>query len=298
MSFFTRTKSGIENLAKFHGADYIVYTEGKVEDVENSGSGLSRETIDEKYYSHLLAYACKGKIFKVKSVGNRITALGYEEKIRREGVKNTFVIIDKDLDGIKQSTLSYGFLIKTPGYSWENDIWNEFSSIAILEKITNITQKIKSEFLGKFRSMKRRLHILFSCDAAMQSNAGCLLSKSSKTGGIGMNYSAKKVINYKEIKRLIGVFKSHCSPICSVTRAVLSCAKNSNPDGVIQGHIWASSCYGLIADFYKKIAKDSKPSNKIIIHILMDSLKEKPALILNETVVNYYKRELNRLGIA
>lgn len=297
MNLFTRTRSGIGNLAKFHGADYIVFTEGKVIEDEDNDDSLSRQTIDEKYYSYLTAYICKGKTFKIKSVGNRKTALEYEEKIRKEDIKNAFVIIDKDLDGIKQSTLNHGILIKTHGYSWENDIWNESSSITVLERISNFTQKSKSELLEKFRFMKRRLHLLFSCDAAMQINGSSLISKTSKTGGIGINYRIRNIIPAKEIGRLISAFRNHCNPICSATKSVLSCAMKSSPDGVIQGHIWSYSCYGIISDFYRKIEKDTKPSNKIIVSILLDSLRENPASVLNRDVITYYKDEFHHLGI-
>lgn len=125
---FTRTKSGLSNLAQFHGADVILFTEGGVqsftfEDVCNGR--FNEAAIDIKFWSAILAKHGYDKRVRFRALGSKSASKKICELIVSGQVRNVVVARDSDLDDFLSQKYNSPFILYTRGYSWENDVYEK-----------------------------------------------------------------------------------------------------------------------------------------------------------------------------
>lgn len=125
---FTRTNSGLSNMALFHGVDMIVFTEGggiSFPFTEVLKGKFNEISVDIKFWSGIFnTYGFDKKVeFRAlgsKTATNKICDLLYEGKIN-----NIVVARDSDLDDFTNNKVDSPFILYTKGYSWENDVYHK-----------------------------------------------------------------------------------------------------------------------------------------------------------------------------
>ncbi|WP_218395711.1 hypothetical protein [Alteromonas lipotrueae] len=139
---FTRTNSGMSNLALFYSSEVIIYTEGgnksfSTEEVEQGQ--YSNKSTDIKFWSAIFENSTFNKKVHFRALGSKTASKSICEKIIAGQINNTIVARDRDLDGLCPNSELYDspFILYTKGYSWENDVY--------VEQFT--TEQIKSMIL-------------------------------------------------------------------------------------------------------------------------------------------------------
>jgi hypothetical protein len=125
---FTRTSSGLTNLAQFHGVEVIIYTEGgdnsyTFEDVFNGK--FNRSSIDIKFWSAVFIKHNFNRPSEFRALGSKSVTNKICEMIENSSVKNIIVARDSDLDDFLGGKFLSPFILYTRGYSWENDVYQK-----------------------------------------------------------------------------------------------------------------------------------------------------------------------------
>lgn len=291
MSVFSRTASGLSNYHKFHGADFTVFVEGRV-DAEAVDAIV--KTNDIQYYECLLRAASPGKTPKIKCVGNKESVFEYARKIRESGLPGSIVVVDKDLEGVTSSPLVLYPVIRTYGYSWENELWSTETIVAILDSLTNSNPSAVRDARRYTARLSKRLRFLSAMDAAAQTHGNALLKKSSSLCGVSFTLPS---LPATEIHRQIKKYRSNSAFNCSFAPKILREAAQLDPRQVIQGHFWASVAMRLISHIYKKITKDSTPSNALLTRLALAQMAQNVTHAVGPAIVARYGLELARCGI-
>jgi len=291
MTVFSRTASGLANYHKFHGADFTAYVEGKS---DHGGTESIIKTNDIYYYEYLLRVASRGKNPKIKCVGNKEAAFEYARKIREGGIPGSIVIVDKDLEGLTSSPLDQYPVIRTFGYSWENEMWTANTMSAILDSLTHSNPSATAEIDKYTPILAKRLRFLSSLDAASQTHGVALLTKRSSLCGVSFNFPR---VTVAEIGRLTGKFRASPAFGCDVSREVVREGLRLDPRQVIQGHFWSNVAQRLVAHIYKKLTGDVTPSNALLTHLALSHMRRDPSAAVGKDIVARYGLELARYGI-
>ncbi len=291
MTTFSRTASGIANYHKFHDADFTAYIEGKSDEDETDALV---KTNDIFYYEFLLRAANPEKKPKVKCVGNKENALAYAKIIREGGVQTCVVIVDKDLEGVTSSPMDLTPVIRTYGYSWENELWTANTISAVLDDLTNGHPRSSSEVTRHLPSLASRLKYLSLLDAASQTNGGSLLSKRSALCGISFRFPN---VSSAEVRRIGKIFRSSAAFNCPIARQIVRSGSQIDAREVIQGHFWSNVALRFAADLYKKITGDHIPSNAALTRLALSHLRRNPTDAVGLEIVSRYRTELARCGV-
>lgn len=289
MTAFSRTAPGIANYRLFHRSDYTVFIEGK-----RSGPSEDVRSADVFYYEYLLTAATPGKRAKVKCVGNKDAAFEYARRIREGGVAKSVVIVDKDLEGVTSSALAIFPVIRTFGYSWENELWTTQTVLAILEDLTNARVEVEPEVATCLPRLARRLKYLSLLDAGRQVSGESILRKRTALGGLAYSYP---VVRAAEVRRVAREFHRSPSAECKVARQIVSDAWLFDPREVIQGHIWHHMVLRFTAELYSRVNHDRGPSNSLMTQLALSHLRRNAADAVGADLVARYAAELARLGI-
>lgn len=285
MSFFSRSKHGISNYTKFFGCDFTVFTEGKK---------LSQTKVNDiYYYEELLKIASNGKKPKIICVGNKFTALEYAKKITTENLKNSIVVVDKDLEGITSSSLVLDSVIRTYGYSWENEFWTTETITEIIESITN-KKGLSKTISADISKIKKQLRYISCLDAALQVSGSNLLPKDKSLCGVNVTFPK---ITTKEIKRLSNKYKLSAAFSCNVSRGILSESLKKTPEEVIQGHFWSNVSLKYISNYFKNATAETAPTHFLLTNIAFSNFSSNPSKFIQSKIITKYQQELIRLSI-
>jgi len=291
MTYFLRSPSGIANLHRFHGADFMVFTEGRIpfDPIKEQ-----QAPVDVFYYEFLLSAASGGRKPKVKCVGNKATALEYAKRIQNDRITKTIVIVDKDFEGVTSSPLPIFPIIRTYGYSWENELWAANNVKAVLIQITNATAEVNEQVDKYVPRLAKRLKFLALLDAAAQTSGIAILNKGSSLGGVHYSYPN---ITAKEVGRIANKFKNSTAANCPIARQILTQNAAAEFGSVIQGHFWANMIMQFIISLYKKINNDTAPSKTVLLNLALSNLKLNPNHTVGQALILRYASELARVGI-
>lgn len=147
---FTRTTSGLSNLALFHGVDLVVYTEGGscayTFDEIMSGGG-SKSSVDIKFWAGVFEKNDFDKKIEFKALGSKSSADKICRKIVGDGLSNVVVTRDSDLDDFLGGKFESPFILYTRGYSWENDVYDKDLIEKQIESLV-MRQALTEEYLN------------------------------------------------------------------------------------------------------------------------------------------------------
>jgi hypothetical protein len=289
MRTFSRTAAGIRNYPSFYGVDFVVFTEGKEQSDQSP-----EERPDAQYFTAVLTEASGGLLPKVKCIGNKEAALDYAIAISTHSIRNSIVVVDKDLEGIISSSLVTGNVIRTYGYSWENEMWSYDVIMRVSSIISASNKKVDCIINGSFRKLEKRAKYLSILDLATRFYGVALLQKSKRLGGIRFVFPH---LPLGEVRRMRSVFDLSPAPRCSFCRQIITKVSGLNAQEIIQGHLWENIAFRLITSALKTITDDTFPSNGVLRRIGFSVLNEDVSKAVSPFVLSYYRSELVRIGI-
>ncbi|MCW2455993.1 UNVERIFIED_ORG: hypothetical protein M2414_003748 [Rahnella aquatilis] len=282
---FTRTSGGLTAQNFFYDSEYMVYIEGK--DKESTGT-----TYDEKYYKTILGFFLPRKKTTIKIVGSCNDVLAIYKKVLDSNLKNTICIIDRDYVGVKLNYICDFRLIKTYGYSWENDFWSSTLCNNVLMCLTNDSADASNELKYKIKHASKRLAFLHKINISCSFLGLKVFNLGAKGGDNGITYDANSnfLVSKLEIKRILLPLKNHPEK-----KDIISIYKKISlpPERLIQGHYFEYITLRAIRD----IAKKHSPGNttapeKTIKNISFSEFMRSPLTYLPATAIAHYQSKL------
>lgn len=166
---FSRTSSGLSNMARFYNADLIVFTEGGTNSFSSQEAldgNFNINSVDIKFWSTALKkYGLDNKLH-FRALGSKTSAEELALKVANLEIRNVLVARDSDLDDYFNRKIDSPFVLYTYGYSWENDAWHKDSVVAQLE-VFNMSIHLPApclesiyKFFSDFNRYARRLLLL------------------------------------------------------------------------------------------------------------------------------------------
>lgn len=163
---FTRTNSGLSNLALFCGVDLIVFTEGgessySYEDV--LAGKFNERSVDIKFWSGVFSKHNFEKTIEFRALGSKTCSKAICELLVSNSINNVAVALDSDLDDISGTKFSSPYILYTRGYSWENDVYHpqlvkeQIESLVYLQRLPNDYADIINESYRKFDRLANRI---------------------------------------------------------------------------------------------------------------------------------------------
>jgi hypothetical protein len=149
---FTRTNSGLSNLARFYGVDLIAFTEGGNNSFSISEvlrGSFNKASVDIKFWSGLFERYNIKKSIHFRALGSKTCSKDLREMISGGAVRNIIVTCDSDLDDYFETKINSPYVLYTYGYSWENDVWHPNF---VMEQIKSFmfTQNLDAQHSEKF----------------------------------------------------------------------------------------------------------------------------------------------------
>ncbi len=143
---FMRTPSGLSNLAKFYGVDFIVFTEGgntsySLEDVCNGE--FNNSSIDIKFWESVFIKHKLNKKVEFRAIGSKSSSNEICKLIEKDEIKNILVTRDSDLDDFFGLKYRSPYILYTQGYSFENDIYHKELIIEQIECLCSSGETLK-----------------------------------------------------------------------------------------------------------------------------------------------------------
>lgn len=291
MSTFSRTPAGISNYSSFFGCDFVVFTEGKPS--EQPGPG-SEERPDIQYYREVLSIASHGLCPKIKCIGNKTAALAYAEQIEAHNLHKSIVIVDKDLEGITCSPIPLRSVVRSKGYSWENELWSHSVISEVASQISNSNSLVTCLVNKNIPLLLKRTKYM-SLLSITSSLHGCgILKSGNQSGGVGFKIPELPV---SEVKRIRAIFNSTKASSCSICREIIRESSRVHGKEIIQGHLWEKIAICLISHAYKKATGESFPPKGLLRRLALSVLRKDVFAAIGKDITLHYRTELERLGI-
>lgn len=282
---FTRSAGGLTAQNHFYDSEYVVYIEGK--DKESQGM-----TYDEKYYKSMLEYFLPRKKTTIKVVGSCNDVLAVYKIVLESNIPNTICFIDRDYSGVKFNYISDYRLIRTYGYSWENDFWSITLCNYVISCLTTNNNSASEELELKYNHGMRRLAFLHRINVSCSIFGLNAFHIGTKGGINGITYDPNSnfLVNKGEMKRIIFPLKNHPE-----TSKILAIYKKINipPERLIQGHYFEYIMLRTLRDVAKKHSpgNTTAPENTIK-NISFAQFMNNPSCYLSEGTIKYYKLQL------
>lgn len=133
----TRSPSGLANQHLFFDVEFVVYCEGGVDQGNAIAAALagSDQTHDASFWRALIATLRPHSAFHVKSVGSRKIVEELALVRARQNIDSIVVCIDSDFDGLNALQRPMPPLMRTWGYSWENDIADKRVALCVFRRV-------------------------------------------------------------------------------------------------------------------------------------------------------------------
>jgi hypothetical protein len=291
---FTRTNSGLSNLALFHGVDLIVFTEGG----ENSYSyedvltgKFNERSVDIKFWSGIFSKHNFGKTVEFRALGSKTCSKAICELLVSNTINNIVVALDSDLDDITGTKFISPYILYTRGYSWENDVYHpqlvkeQIESLVYLPKLpsnyTNIINESYRQF-DRFANRILKLELIFR-DIGSKFITDC-------SGERFINGKTKPELKIDQIKTLLKQRKD-----------IL--VKPVNLQGVGAGYCGIKYCYGKLREalaianisyIVGNLEKQKSLPKNIIVTSMLDRYQRR----INHTEDDYYSNIISDLVAA
>lgn len=249
MSGFRRTISGLGNQHLFFDVDLVVFLEGgepynKEQVYENK---YTAETEDVIFWKNVFKRFINGKKIKFKSVGSKPIVREIAIDIIDGHISTVLVAMDNEFDEILNKRLEHPNVLYTYGYSWENDVWNQKTVMAIIEELSAVEIE-NDDIKNNFESFLGDIKIAVFSDAYLfKQNSSFFNREKGRMFCVDCNPVYLPIIKSEEIDRKItekGITKR---------KAVLYGNKNGiDTLKFCFGHFLADYCCQLIQHYLRK----------------------------------------------
>lgn len=279
---FTRTNSGLSNLALFHGVDLIVFTEGgessySYEDV--LAGRFNERSVDIKFWSGVFSKHNFDKTIEFRALGSKTCSKAICELLVSNSINNIAVALDSDLDDISGTKFNSPYILYTRGYSWKNDVYHpelvkeQIESLIYLQSLPNAYTDIINESYRQFDRLANRilkLELIFR-DIGSKFITDC-------NGERFITGKTKPVFKIGQIKNLLEQRKS-----------IL--VKPVNLRGLGAGYCGIKYCYG-------KLREALAIANISYIVGNLEKQKSLPKDIIVSSMLERYQRRVNHVEDA
>lgn len=165
---FLRTNSGISSRNVFSNVDFMVYSEGG--DPGRTCSDGSIWAIDAVFWRNVFRRFLPAIRVKICCLGSKSNVMPYAEKVFKDSVNNTIVVMDRDHDAHCRRVIEHPRVLYTRGYSWENDVFRPEIVISLLGylhpdgEIPDLwAEDIRARFREFIKSLNRAVFVDVLC---------------------------------------------------------------------------------------------------------------------------------------
>lgn len=288
---FMRSNYGIQNYAFFKNAVCTIYIEGR--SVKGKMASNKNSTFDEFFYKSILDNLRPNLKFAIKVVGCKNDVLAYADKIYKNNIKNAFVVVDKDHEGILSSILVDGRVVRTWGYSWENDFWSRRLCFQIFKDVAAGQGNAgRNEFYDKYRRVSHRLSRISKIDLLSKIHGRKFIPSTENSVGLNVDGGSFFGVSICEIRKLkcpdrigrVGILR------CGVVGGIYKNVNGVQSEKVIRGHLWEHACIQIIACAYKKRSGEKSLPNNLVKNLSFSRFSENPKLYLAKEVYSHYAK--------
>lgn len=204
---FSRTPSGLSNMALFCGADFVVFTEGgstsyNINDVINGN--FNTNSVDIKFWDIALRKYGFNRSLHFRALGSKTCAEEIAIKVANSEISNVIVVRDSDLDVFLGLKIESPFVLYTYGYSWENDVWQKKSVQSQVEKLntsTSLTQDCLNSLHDSFSVIDKYAKRLLQVELIYRRNGVKFIT--TCTGEQFVNNRSQPNVKMKEVLKLL-----------------------------------------------------------------------------------------------
>lgn len=297
---FTRTTSGLRNYAAFFQSDITIFVEGKQVHGSSASNTVPQtvKTSDELFHQSILNLFCPNKRFKIKSVGCKNDLSKYAEKILVGSVRNCAVVFDSDYETVLGSWAQWPRIMRTSGYSWENDMWTPEVCERVISLFAGGREWDREKFHVKFRRMSSRLERLSRIEVCCRAHGINLIVPNGKSVGIALNGKEKFGVSLTEIKRLIRRLRSCIKDAWEedIIRLLLSQMRSLSASALVRGHLWEAVCVTLISNMLKDIGIAGALANDNVKNVALGVFTQSPDDYLDPHTKMHYRNQLTSAG--
>lgn len=296
---FMRSNSGIQNYALFKGASCTIYIEGRV--AKGKSASASTSTYDELFYQGLLNSIDLNIKFAIKVVGSKKDVFAYANRIYSDSISNAFVIVDSDCEGLTSSILFNEKVIRTFGYSWENDFWTRKLCFQILKDLAIIAGNSgRNIFYQKYRKMAYRLRRISELDLLMKIHGIKYIPSNDRSVGLNFDLLHSFAVRAKDLpqQKHLDLEKRKKMGSCQVIKGIRNRSKNSSFDKIIRGHLWEHACIQLISHSYKVQSGEKSMPNSVVKNIGFSRFSKDPKAYLDKKAYSHYLTSIKKAAQA
>lgn len=174
--------SALKKRFNFKKVDLTVFT-------ESTNNTNNQECLDAQFWRAIFESFFPLKKIDIQPIGSKRTLNDYIDKIKKNGkISNIYIAKDRDYDHVRENKkqLKKYNIIRTYGYSWENDVFTlKATEKRIFENlgITN-KKKINNYLLAAHREIKIKLKHAVLLDYAFCVRGSSLFPRGKGNGGI------------------------------------------------------------------------------------------------------------------
>lgn len=292
---FMRSNSGIKNYALFRNSLCTIYIEGRNKCGKSASASMA--TFDEIFYNAILKDIFPHIKFYLKVVGSKKDVFAYADRIYQNSIDNAFVIVDKDHEGLTSNILNSDKVVRTYGYSWENDFWSKKLCFQVLKDVTIVDKsKGRNSFYKKYGRFLHRIHRISKIDLLSKIHGRKYIPSSEKSTGLNIVGTTYFGVCAKDLRRFNVPSKVEREKIldCGVVKLISASLGGVSPAKVIRGHLWEHACIHLISNSYKDVTGEKSMPNQVVKNIGFSRFSENPKNYLDKDVYTYYSKSLKK----
>ena len=290
---FKRSTHGVANYRLFFNSDIIIYTEGRLiteTPIEDFGA------YDHKYYIALIKAFTPHTKVKLKLVGGKTNALDYHNSILNNSIAGSYVLIDRDYDGLLTTRLPSQKLLTTYGYSWENDFWTDTLCLKTLSSLTIEDEAAEKSFNTKLSRAVSRLKKLGCLSVCAHINGTTIFSSNGHSKGINLLTSKPFPIARSEFSRILKSVHAKGNNYCPCTLTTYSIARTMSKETIIQGHLLEHVVLNLIGHEYKTATREKTCNQVMTKNIAFSHFISDPKSYLTPEANAHYAAEFSKLA--
>lgn len=268
---FRRTPNGLSNLCLFYGVDHIVFVEGGTQSYtkEQVYEGKhNNDAVDIKFWKGIFSIFLKNNSFNVKAIGSKTTLLSIIEDIKAGKINNVYIAIDRDYDPFIAATPKDKFVVRTYGYSWENDVWQPEVVNEVLHTVCVVSEE-KEKTLQEIRNIiakfDRDLHIAVSADILLYSKGKSFIPRDKHLCLLTFGKKTLPAVSCKKIQDMLASKGLSMSDINIFNKKTTIIPFR---DGY--GHLMADFCYWLVVYLLNKASKAPAIAKQYISNIAVE----------------------------
>ena len=262
---FTRSRSGLANMARFHRVDCVVFIEGGTKSIGYNDvlEGQAGDEADDILYWRTVFSGLRPCLrITFKPVGSKSVLLKLAADIQA-GVQNICVAMDSDFDRFNDKTIKAPRVLYTWGYSWENDLYSPHTILETAISLSPIDRftyepKIKADIDSAISTIVKDLRWAVRSDMLLSMHRKSAFDRSKMQGNFrkisgrfGLRIDKKKIR-----KRIKNLHSMRCKgPSSGIPEPWRDC----------WGHLLGHFAYRLCVSVWKKYTTIPEPPRKTFL---------------------------------